>query len=76
MAAAAAAAAVRSAVLSIDAGEAGEAPCYAGRPSRLPHSIESLVGRVQAGELDAAGFVEAVAAGRAGPLLRPAASLC
>jgi hypothetical protein len=48
--------------------------CAAGRPSR-PHSIESLVSRVQAGDLDAAGFVETVAAGRAGPLLRPAASL-
>jgi hypothetical protein len=46
----------------------------AGRPSR-PHSIESLVHRVQAGDLDAAGFVETVAAGRAGPLLRPAADL-
>lgn len=40
-----------------------------------PHSFESLVGQVQDGQLDAAGFVEAVAAGRAGPLLRPT-SLC
>jgi hypothetical protein len=37
-----------------------------------PHSIESLVGQLQDGRLDAAEFVATVAAGRAGPLLRAA----
>lgn len=34
------------------------------------HSIQSLVGQVQDGRLGAGQFVEAVAAGKAGPLLR------
>lgn len=37
-----------------------------------PHSIQSLIGEVQRGEMQPAEFVATVAAGRARPLLRPA----